>query len=627
MDGIKIPSKRDIRLVNRPINDVAGILKGHVKKQGWIISEETTEDSTLCIVAKNPRASSLRLFYNNSPQIAVWNFYPDGKGTKVEMFFELFQSSRIWFYGFAISILMTVEYYVFQFFSNKSNPISFAKFLLSLTLWGVFHSCIAYVKRYREFREGFYSLVSDTYGIQEVKIQEGFYFPELSKYFAITIFFVLQILLIISAYSLSGFSGSGPVAAPLILKITLFLIFIGVAFTAYICYKPRFASRLKLGLFGMQAGALLSIYALFPALHPIIASHFHLGPELILILLALSLVLFIMVFMAVNMYDTARELAEEIYQSKIKLDSPPADSLSASPEATDFKPFSLAILIIWLSFSLINLIGLYFSLSFTEYILFGKNFLFHNPSSKAFFDGDFFSKVLWGGYAVPLLGLWFVFAYKRTKEFLDSYKLMMKNQAPQELQAMIADICSFAGVNMPKIVISSEDVIAANVKHIFLFGTALKITQKTLRELNKQELEALLAHEVFHLKKHSLKFSILNSLSEWTLFGSGFLTLVQDSKEVEFEADRFSLAWLKEKGLGRGVLINLLDKVSLLNSASGLAFSDSAMSFSASLRKKDAKNLDPLALLRFIDEMFFGDMVISYIHPTASERIRRIELA
>jgi len=192
---------------------------------------------------------------------------------------------------------------------------------------------------------------------------------------------------------------------------------------------------------------------------------------------------------------------------------------------------------------------------------------------------------------------------------------------------MVADICSFAGVNMPKIVITSEDVIAANVKHIFLFGVSLKITQKTLRELNKQELEALLAHEVSHLKKHSLKFSILNSLSEWTLFGSGFLTLVQDSKELEFEADRFSLAWLKDKGLGREALVNLLDKVSLLNSAPGLAFSDSAMSFSASLRKKDTKNIDPLALLRFIDEMFFGDMVISYIHPTAGERIRRIELA
>lgn len=54
MDGIKIPSRKDVRLVNRPIDDVAGILKSHVKKQGWIISEETNKDGTLRIAAKNP---------------------------------------------------------------------------------------------------------------------------------------------------------------------------------------------------------------------------------------------------------------------------------------------------------------------------------------------------------------------------------------------------------------------------------------------------------------------------------------------------------------------------------------------------------------------------------------------
>lgn len=627
MNRSKFPSKRDIRVINRPIEDIKGILKDHINKQGWVISEEKNESGSTRIVTKNPLASTLKLFYNNSPQIAVWKLLPDEKGTRVEMFFELFKSSRIWFYAFAVSILMTAEYYVFQFLSNKADPIAFGKFLLSLTLCAIFHSCIAYVKRYREFREGFYSLVSDTYGIQETRLQEGFYFPELGRYSAIILFFLVQILLIMSAGSLSGFFGRGTVNASLIFKISLFLIFIGIAFTAYICYKPRFANRLKLGFFGMQASGLLSVYTLFPVFHIVIAPRFPVGPELILILLALFLVISIMVFMAVNMYDTARELAEKIYQPKINPDSSLSDSLLAFREDKDPKYFSSAILLIWLSFSLINLTGLYFSLSFAEYIFLGRNFLFHNPFIKYFFDGDSFGKVLWGGYAVSFLGFWFAFAYKKIKECLIYFKLKMKNQVPQELQGMISAICSFAGVNMPKIVMSSEDVIAANVKHIFLFGKTLKITQKTLRELNKHELEALLAHEVFHLKKHSLTYSILNSLSEWTLFGSGFLTLVQNSKELEFEADRFSLAWLKEKGLGRDVLINLLDKVSFLYSVPGLAFSDSAMSFGTSLRKTNTKTMDYLAVLRFIDGMFFGDMVVSYVHPTASERIRRIEQA
>jgi len=626
MDRMIAPPRKDIRLVNLPIKDAAEALEDYLNKSGWKFSKTESADGSFRYEARNPKASTIMLFFNNTPQISLWTLYPDQRGTRIAMYFKLFDSSLVWFYGLLIGILITVEYSAVRYFTDKSASISsFAPFMLSIGPWIVFTSCISYIKRYQIFRNGFYSLISDTYGIKEENLREGFYFPELCKYGVITGIFVIPILLIIIAKSFSGFFGLNSSPAfffRMLLFLTPILLFLG----AFIFYKPRFNKRLKLSFFGMQAGALIAIYLLFPIFHAIVSPLIGgLGIGLIAVLIGLFVILCIMVFMAIDIFAAAEELEANLYQ--YKTDNADSEISASFKEDWYSKAFYGLVLIIWITLALINLAGVYLSLSFVEYLFADKNFLFPNPWQQSFFGSkDIADKLFWGGlFSLPIILFLAIFVYKRTSETMRLMILKEKNPIPEDLRERIEKICRYSGVRMPTIFINEEDEIIANVKLVFLLGSILKISRKALNELTTEELEALLAHEIFHLKRHNLTFTILNTLSQWTLFGSGFLTVIQNSKEIEYEADRFSVKWLAKNGLDKGVLIGLLDKVALLNSLAGIAFSDSAMSFSAYFKKKDHKRMDGMYLQRFIDELFFGDIVISYVHPTTNERIKRIE--
>jgi len=217
--------------------------------------------------------------------------------------------------------------------------------------------------------------------------------------------------------------------------------------------------------------------------------------------------------------------------------------------------------------------------------------------------------------------------FRKTKEALSLYK--NKNAVPESVVQKVNLISESRGMKMPKIVIINSPFVFSNIKWIMPFRSILTITDKTAEFLNEQELEALLAHEIGHIKKHAHIYTFLNFFSEWTLFGKGFLTAVLDSRQTEYDADDFCLKWLNERGMSKKVLIDLLNKTLTINSvfkyvaqsSSLLAFNEAEISHD----RADYENPGLKEKLKLLYEFYFGDLILSYVHPTIEERVRRIE--
>jgi len=131
----------------------------------------------------------------------------------------------------------------------------------------------------------------------------------------------------------------------------------------------------------------------------------------------------------------------------------------------------------------------------------------------------------------------------------------------------VVEISKFGEVRPPLLLIESGMRIDASVLVSPLpWGRDIIITsERAAKELPLEELEALLAHEIGHIKqKHTLAWRVLSFLSRWTLVGEGFLfVLTSDAITLETEADRFAVSWLERlrEGPGRHGLIRLLDRI------------------------------------------------------------------
>ncbi len=120
---------------------------------------------------------------------------------------------------------------------------------------------------------------------------------------------------------------------------------------------------------------------------------------------------------------------------------------------------------------------------------------------------------------------------------MSQIKYVNKNDAPK-LYGMVEDLARKANIPMPKVGISQM-----GIPNAFAFGRSLSdgrvcVTQGILNLLNDEELKAVLAHEITHLKNGDVFFmSILSviplviSLISRSLFGFGYYGRRRDQEE------------------------------------------------------------------------------------------------
>lgn len=335
---------------------------------------------------------------------------------------------------------------------------------------------------------------------------------------------------------------------------------------------------------------------------------------------------------------------------------------SLQPENTSYI-FNFLIFFLWAVISITLLSGLYFTLTIFERTILGTNFIFNSDLGVLFFENtkiafsifsqllndintpQLFHKILMIIYTLPIFILFFLVLRKNLKSALEGYSLLRNcfdkhESIESQLTEKINRICKFINVKVPAIkVINSPDIIAETKYLGFpIFKNILIISEGTWNELgsNEDELYTLLAHEIWHIKKHTLTRKILCFFSDYSLFGNGFLSLLQNSFKIEKEADNFAIKWLLKKHqdgdkaiTSLKSLLERIEEIHLKNiffqatNSFNFAMLKDEYSRDAILKKYDSSSKTEKVKinLKILYQIYFGDEIQSYFHPSNSQRI------
>lgn len=672
---------RDMRLVNLSLGQVKELVRNFVRQSGWSISDEQESRDCFSLTAQNPKASLLTLFLKREPQIVNYSIFQEDKRCRIEILFDFFHNFHNLFYqllvmwlGFVL-LALYIGYSIYRWsLIHKVSPGMITNFyhaplLLFFMVPFGFSLPIIWVtfdRKYFNFKKNFYNKIKDLTGINEIILTKGAGFPALFE-----VFFVQSIaLLSFTIFFIKSMSFTYSVFEQMIIFVLVFLFFC-CTLLGLILFRPTASIRLSLCQIGLVAGVIISVYSLTPFLSAGLSGYILQMKEAVLSIRHSATIQ--------NALSTPRNIASAnfisiciAYSSLVAvilvtlyglLKIPPWMSetrhwYKTSHSKSDFqlsfkssfssKIFCLLIVIIWLICIVAVLPGIYFSISSLEFFVLGKNQVFGNRYTAAMTENirvifDYLSlshginlpityivRGILGLYSAPVCWILFVFILRRIRETFNIYKIIaVRQQIPINLRQKILEICSSSKIKPPSVIIKDSPLVSSNVMQVFLTGDVLMITSKTLEVLNEQELEALLAHEVRHLRTHSFMYNFLDFLSEWTLFGKGFLAVILNTKQLEFEADDFALDWLKRRGESKHTLINLLNKILIANSMyKYMAYSNSLLAFDdmeISEVNSKGKNFTFRESLKLLYELYFGDLIISYVHPTVEERIERIE--
>jgi Zn-dependent protease with chaperone function len=241
----------------------------------------------------------------------------------------------------------------------------------------------------------------------------------------------------------------------------------------------------------------------------------------------------------------------------------------------------------------------------------------------------FIYKIVLFLFSLTVLFIPFFIVKKNFRNFLVMRKqIRIGHPGIFEIQS-IKSISENLKTKVPLVVFSDAKKLDAQSSYIGFpyFNNLLIIPKSTLETLTEEQLEGLIAHEMWHIKKHTLKFRLLILLSEWTLMGKCFLVSVLNPVKMEFEADDFAVSWLEKKGISKEAYTEVLKKIEIYNAGVSmkrqLQTSLGILNTSTQDMGKDKKD-DFITKAKHFFDLYLGEEIISYIYPSTEERIARI---
>jgi Zn-dependent protease with chaperone function len=153
----------------------------------------------------------------------------------------------------------------------------------------------------------------------------------------------------------------------------------------------------------------------------------------------------------------------------------------------------------------------------------------------------------------------------------------------------------------------------------FGFRRYVLVNEEVVKLLEPDELNAVLEHEIYHIKNRDLQVGKISKLLSFCYGGENALLAFYDYSQIEREADDYAV-----ERHGERALTVALDKMYNL----GKKFDDS--SFDAVVGSgsgdKDGRSLEDIvdAYLVAPKELLYGDLVVS-AHPSRKERTERIQ--
>jgi len=332
-----------------------------------------------------------------------------------------------------------------------------------------------------------------------------------------------------------------------------------------------------------------------------------------------------------------------------------------------FFVFNSLLILVWGTFWFVKIIGLYFTFTIMERVVFSSNYFFNSKLAILFFENiktsflflwqskidsnliSIFHRTIMLLYATPMIAFVFLIFRKNLKLSLEEYSLIKKQskshtEIEKQISKKIKKMCEYTGISLPIIKVIDSLDINAETKYLGfpLFKNILVIPQGTWDELkeNEGELDILLAHEIWHIKKHNLLRRTLCFISDYSFFGNGFLTLLQNSFQIEREADDFAAKWIVQKyGDGKkavSLLRSLLERIEEANWKNTMfqqsSFSNFSMLKNSSNRTgflemfNESSRIQKVKInLRLFLQIYFGEEIQSYFHPSNDQRINWVK--
>lgn len=664
--------KSDIRLINGDVASTFDVAEEYLSASGFKIFHRDIQATHADIKASNTQRNVLKLYLSNSPQIVHWHIEQQSDGrVQIEIAGDLFIKFRVFFYACLVSLLITFG----CFCVYKHNPlfplsVPTVGMASSLLLAFIFLSRIANTFPYEKFVNQFYKILSQK-GITNIAtLQTGFGFPDILKGFYLFILLILVPILFLFK-GLPDFSNLEPILFFGIGALIAIVVFIVLIFL--MVFRPATAIRVTFVLIGfvlcipiimhsnmpLELSSARDIIDLFEMSGQIEDMQkyqnqipaFYLFGLVSILLLAGTIFIFILQI-PVRIIKDANNFFSQHPRSFYTQALQPGNSFS----------FNLITWLLWAIMTVAIVFGLYFGFSVSERTIFDDNFLFKSELAKLFFENTkmvfmYFLQPHFGAnvvlllhklamlmYALPVTIIFLIVIVKNIISTGKDYALLKNKtddlfKAENRLSKKIKAICKFANIRMPIIRIVDFPYFDVKTKYLGFptFNSVLIISKGVLEEIGAidAEIEAVLAHEIGHIKKHTFIRKVFCFLSDYTLFGNGFLAVLQNSYLMEKEADDFAVRWLiakyHDKNKAKDALTSLLEKLGKINSGDYVFKPFNTLNFAmlkndtyrdrlwerylnSTLKGKLGINL------KLLYQLYFGEEILSYFHPPESLR-------
>ena len=293
---------------------------------------------------------------------------------------------------------------------------------------------------------------------------------------------------------------------------------------------------------------------------------------------------------------------------------------------------------------------IYTAFSVIEFCLLGNNMIFSSEVVQQFCLGSYaifsyflssitsidvsvtVAKIFIIMYFIPLFWTMYKVVVKRIKNYngiirnIKKYHLNRGDDV-SALNRLCKEIAQDLEIPKPKLAIIPNHFPFLFAKFVGLpYFRSFIFVSKGCLNLKESELAGLLAHEMYHVKNHTVKWYALNLLSDITFFGTGFLAVTTNSYNHELEADQYAASWVNRNG-------DVSDYINAMRVTSSIPIKFAGSHLVASPAKKGDTGADDKAksvfkkIKRKIDvifEFYFGDEILSYIHPPIEYRIEKI---
>jgi len=189
---------------------------------------------------------------------------------------------------------------------------------------------------------------------------------------------------------------------------------------------------------------------------------------------------------------------------------------------------------------------------------------------------------------------------------------------PAILRGFVHQVCSNSAIPVPTVVLTRASRVVAKVGWSVVRPRGiLEISRGAVALLEDEELKAVIAHELGHVRQGLWRVAVLKALSVLAFFPNYYLTLCLNWPKREMDADMFALQVTQNPGALRRALLKL-SAAELLSPRRSRRSDIAEKLWSFRLLKKVRETYEEvLAAARF----FFGDGLLGYTHPFLSERL------